>query len=164
VRWQAPEDYHLTLSFLGYLSRTIQTRLIKAVGDIPAKFTPFTIHISYSGAFDNAKRPSVLWAGLHEKRNTTQLSKAIDRALHERGFVIPPHPYVPHITLGRCRAKRDDQDPPPIQVGVPISLEMQVTSFALMQTLPPNERTINPKSRYTIVQTFPFGNPHSFTH
>lgn len=163
VRWQEPEDYHLTLNFLGNLSSTLQPRLIHAAAHVPEKFEPFTIHLSFTGAFDSAKRPAVLWAGLHEKRQTSQLSKSIDHALAEQRFVIPSHSYVPHITLGRCRARRDEDDIPSMKVGTPIAIEMPVPGFALMQTLPPQEHQNEAKSRYTIVHTFPFGTSHSCT-
>lgn len=156
ARWTAQEDYHLTLNFLGDLAQTMQPRLIKAAAGIPKKFSPFTIHISFSEAFDSARQPSVLWAGLNDKRLTTQLSKSLDSALAAQGIAIKPHSFVPHITLGRCRAKDPDHPPPPIKTGLPINLEMPVDGFALMCARTPNERRNNPEFRYNIVHTFPF--------
>jgi len=157
VRWSDPEDYHLTLNFLGNLSRNTQPRLVKAATATPAQFAPFTIHLSFSGAFNSIQSPSVVWAGLNEKRETTRLSKSIDAALTEHGFAIEPHSYVPHITLGRCRAKRDGTATPAIKTQ-PINLEFPVTGFVLMQTLSPESRTNGSKARYNIVHTFPFEN------
>ena len=161
VRWSPPEDYHLTLNFLGNRSRSVQPRLVKAVSRVPEQFEPFTIHLSFSGAFDSAKSPSVLWAGLNEKRETTRLSKSIDSALSEHGFAVEPHSYVPHVTLGRCRPKRAEDAPPPIKVGQPINLEFPVIGFVLMETLPPEARANGAKARYNIVHTFPFGDTQS---
>ena len=157
VRWSDPADYHLTLNFLGNQSRAVQPRLVKAVRGVPEQFAPFTIHISFSGAFDSAQSPSVLWAGLNEKRETTRLSKSIDAALAEQGFPVSPHSYVPHITLGRCRAKKENAEPPPIKAQRPINLELPVTEFVLMETLPPESRANGTKARYNIVHTFPLG-------
>ena len=160
VRWSDPENYHLTLNFLGNISRTTQPRLIKAVGRVPDLVKPFTIHISFSGAFESAQIPFVLWAGLNEKRETTRLSKSIDAAMAEQGFVIEPHTYVPHITLGRCRAKSEGTDPPPIKARLPINLDLPVTGFVLLETLPPESRANGSKARYNTVHTFPFRNAH----
>lgn len=161
VRWSNLEDYHLTLNFLGNLSRTIQPRLIEAVSNVSAQFDPFTIHLTFNGAFESAQRPSVLWAGLNEKLETTRLSKSIDTALAEQGFVIEPHSYVPHVTLGRCRTKQDNAAPSPVKARLPINLELPVTAFVLMETLPPEERANGTKARYNTVHTFPFGNRQS---
>ena len=159
VRWSEPENYHLTLNFLGNLSRTAQPHLVKAVSHVPDLIKPFTLHLSFSGAFDSAQTPFVLWAGLNEKRETTRLSKSIDTALTEQGFVIESHSYVPHITLGRCRAKSADALLPPIKARLPINLNLPVTGFVLLETLPPESRANGAKARYNLVHTFPFGNP-----
>lgn len=157
VRWADPENYHLTLNFLGNLSRATQPRLVKAAGRVPDLIKPFTIHISFSGAFDSAQMPFVLWAGLNEKRETTRLSKSVDAALAEQGFAVEPHTYVPHITLGRCRAKSAETPPPPIKARLPINLDLLVTGFVLLETLPPESRVNRAKARYNTVHTFPFG-------
>lgn len=161
VHWEHRDDYHLTLNFLGNLSRTVQPRLVKAARAMPDQFAPFTIHLSFSGAFTNVGRPSILWAGLNEKRETTRLSKSLDRALSEHGFVIEPHSYVPHITLGRCRTPQNEIAVAPIKVGLPINLELVVRGYSLLETLPPERRENGMKSRYNIVHTFSFENTHS---
>ncbi len=161
VRWEKPKDYHLTLNFLGNLSRTVQPRLVKATRSVPDQFAPFTVHLSFSGSFINVGRPSILWAGLNEKRETTRLSKSLDRALSEHGFVVEPHSYVPHITLGRCRVTQDGPSDLPIKVGLPMNLELPVNGYSLLETLPPEQRVNGAKSRYNTVHTFPFGNTHS---
>jgi 2'-5' RNA ligase len=158
VRWAEPDDYHLTLNFLGNLSRTVQSRLVKAVAHVPEQFDPFVIHVSFTGAFDSARAPRILWAGLNEKRETTRLSKSIDHALAEHGFAIEPHSYIPHITLGRCHARRKGDEPPPIKVGQPINVALPVAGFSLVQTLQPEQRANGAKARYNIVHTFPLGN------
>ena len=161
VRWSEPENYHLTLSFLGDISRKTQPRLIKAVSAVPEQFEPFLIHLSLSGTFGDANAPSVLWAGLNEKRETTRLSKSIDAALTEQGFVIEPHTYVPHVTLGRCRGECREAGPQPLKTRLPINLELPVNGFVLMETLPPESRANGTKARYNTVQAFPFRNGQS---
>ena len=165
VRWNEPTGYHLTLNFLGDLARINQPRLIQAVRAVPQKFQPFTIHLSFTGAFPNAAEPGILWAGLSEKKNTMLLSKAIDKALSEHGFAIEKHSYIPHISLGRCSYQGFDAAPKPLQnsakIRVPISLDMPVTGFVLLETMSPQQRAKDGKARYNIVHTFPFGNTHS---
>lgn len=157
VRWDDPQNYHVTLNFLGDLARSVQPRLIKAARPVAAKMTPFRIHITSCGAFPDPRNPSVLWVSMGEKRNTTALSKRMDSALSEHGFAVPKHSYKPHLTLGRCGWRQMETEPPPVKTNLSVNIELMVDGFALLETLPFGARRNGRSSRYNIVHTFPFG-------
>lgn len=157
VRWEDPQNYHITLNFLGDLARSVQPRLIKAARPVAEKTAPFRIHITSCGVFPDTRNPSALWVSMGEKRNTAALSKQMDSALCEHGFVFPKHSYKPHLTLGRCGWRQMLDALPPVRTNLPVNIELMVDGFALLETLPIDARRNGRNSRYNIVHTFPFG-------
>ena len=61
VRWLAPGQMHLTLSFLGNVSAEIQERLSGNLRAISWK--SFFLPLSGFGAFPSKGRPNVIWIG-----------------------------------------------------------------------------------------------------
>ena len=66
VRWAPPENFHLTLLFLGEVERLDVVPICRAVAARAKKHSPFSYDIEGLGAFPNARRPKVLWAGVTE--------------------------------------------------------------------------------------------------
>jgi len=165
VRWEDPANYHITLNFLGNLSRTQQPRLVKTALPVARRLSPFVIHITRLGAFPSVRAPGVLWAGLAQKKESANVSKQIDKVLVEQGFAVEKHSYVPHITLGRCRPEYEPLGDPlggiALKTSLSVGIAIPVDHFALMETLPPEARRNGGPLRYNTVHTFPFGIPQS---
>ena len=157
VRWEDPENYHITLNFLGNLSPVQQPRLIKAAAPVAPGLWPSVVHVTRIGAFPNTRQPGVLWAGLVQQEETANLAIRIDAALLRQGFDTPKHVYVPHITLGRCRAEENTEDSGSLQTTLPIQVVLPVNGFVLMETLPLAARRKDRPVRYNTVHTFPWG-------
>ena len=59
IRWARRSQFHITLKFLGENTREITEEVIDAL--IPLKhFEPFTVELSYIGAFPNLNTPKIL--------------------------------------------------------------------------------------------------------
>lgn len=99
------DEMHVTLKFLGDtpndLREAIQQRIAQAVADQP----PFDLHAEGIGAFPNADRPSVLWAGLKPTAPLVALAQRLENALEPLGFARESRPFHPHLTLARIKGR-----------------------------------------------------------
>ena len=102
VRWVAPENFHLTLKFLG----DVETGQVEAIGNaLELALTPFprcTINAKGLGVFPGLRQPKVFWVGFIDDE-LTELARRIDAALRPLGFAGEPRSFTPHLTIGRWR-------------------------------------------------------------
>ncbi len=102
VRWVSPDNMHLTLKFLGNVSRGRVEEIADAIRQATMGFTPFVLQAAGLGCFPNVRRPNVVWVGLEgDVERIVQLAQGIDDALGKRGFPREDRPFSPHLTLGR---------------------------------------------------------------
>jgi 2'-5' RNA ligase len=102
VRWLAPEQMHLTLSFLGNVAVDIEEALKKNLEAIAWK--AFFLPISGLGTFPGKGRPSILWIGVGTGHpHLFQLHKRVQEAALQAGLEPELRSFHPHITLARCR-------------------------------------------------------------
>src|SRR6476646_9096736 len=64
VKWTRPENLHLTLLFLGEVDQLEVVSICRAVQQRARKHAPFAVDVAGLGAFPNARRPKILWAGI----------------------------------------------------------------------------------------------------
>ncbi|MEE2669074.1 MAG: RNA 2',3'-cyclic phosphodiesterase [Gemmatimonadota bacterium] len=105
VRWVDPQNYHVTLRFLG----KVPENRIDGVKDSLARVASSTGDIDLSverfGAFPTIRRPNVIWAGVEPTPSLRCLKQDLERALKDCGFVPEKKAFHPHLTLGRVDAK-----------------------------------------------------------
>jgi RNA 2',3'-cyclic 3'-phosphodiesterase len=101
-RWVAPENYHLTVAFLGSVDPARLPEVVKAVQDAAPRVDPFDIPLDAVGAFPNARRPRVLWVGPHAAVPAFgTLCSVVRSELAALGFTFEPHTDA-HVTLARA--------------------------------------------------------------
>lgn len=101
LRWVAPENYHITLLFLGEQDESRVPAIVQAMESARAGIEPFEIALAGLGVFPNWNRPSVLWAGVSEGiMPLSQIANALQRTLLPNA---PGKPFHPHITLARLK-------------------------------------------------------------
>jgi len=104
IKWVDPENFHITLKFLGNVDRRLLTDLWHVVGEALNGTRPFTMHFRGLGAFPNAARPRVVWAGISDGASElTQLATRIEEACAQHGFEREQRAFRAHLTLGRAR-------------------------------------------------------------
>jgi len=102
VRWLAPEQMHLTLSFLGNVSGDLEEALKKNLAAIAWK--AFFLPLIGFGAFPGKGRPSVIWIGVGSGHpHLFQLHKRVQEAALAAGLEPDLRSFHPHITVARCR-------------------------------------------------------------
>ncbi|MFH1228063.1 MAG: RNA 2',3'-cyclic phosphodiesterase [Planctomycetota bacterium] len=133
ARWVEPANIHLTLRFLGDVPESLVPKLNEAlanacapmltsgapripVGHRDAGHRAFSMDIVGLGAFPNASRPRVVWAGCRELTPTLPgLYRDIESGI--LGLGLPGddlsssagqagNPFMAHITLGRVKSSK----------------------------------------------------------
>lgn len=102
AKWTHSEDYHITLQFLGDVSRKDIPELLKALKVITGKCEPFTLRLENIGTFGSPHAPRVLFAGISgDLAKLADLQQHVVSATSAVGFTAETREYHPHITLAR---------------------------------------------------------------
>ena len=96
-RLHPPENYHLTLRFLGMTDR----RAIAPLCDLADGALGEPFRLTLSGSMGVFRGGRVVWAGLEPSKRLMSLQAALNESLTGMGFDDPEEPYTPHITVGR---------------------------------------------------------------
>jgi 2'-5' RNA ligase len=106
IRWVNPTNLHLTLRFLGEISRPQVETVCSAVRCAAARVDAFSIRFSGTGCFPSPRRPRAFWIAVAEASDLTRLFEALEKELSCAGFPRETRPFSPHLTLGRVRTDR----------------------------------------------------------
>lgn len=99
ARWVPPDNYHLTLRFVGEVSPPRAEELDLALGALRGK--GFTLTLAGVGTFARAGREVALWVGAERSPQLEHLQAKVDTALQRAGFLREKRRFLPHITLAR---------------------------------------------------------------
>jgi 2'-5' RNA ligase len=100
AHWIDPENYHLTLRFLGDVDGTIARDFAHSLGDIVA--SPFELRLGDLGSF-GGRKPRAIFASIAASPALESLQRAHERAARIAGLPPEPRNYTPHVTLARLR-------------------------------------------------------------
>lgn len=108
VKWVKPENIHLTLKFLGYVSGPQLKSIFEAVDESVERITPFPLFFSGLGAFPGLGNPRVLWVGVKEgEEMLSRINQNLEGILKRNGFPGEERKYHPHLTLGRVKSSKN---------------------------------------------------------
>ncbi|KKI91630.1 hypothetical protein WQ54_13460 [Bacillus sp. SA1-12] len=100
--WVHPEDYHITLAFLGHVESKDQlSQLSKRVSEKTEDIQPFTLSLKGLDTFGKKDSPRIFWAGVEESSSLHYVQKQVFQACKDAGFKLDTKPFRPHITLAR---------------------------------------------------------------
>lgn len=102
--WVRPENYHVTVRFLGDLTGEQAAALDAYLPGALSGRGPLRLRVAGADAFPNAGRPRVLWAGVSASAGDLGAVFAAGEA-GARAIGLPPdhRPPHPHVTLLRLR-------------------------------------------------------------
>jgi len=112
LRWVAPINYHVTLSFLGWTGLEAIGGVCDALVAATAGETRASFRTARLGAFPSLDHASVLWAGVEDGGALTRLARSIGGAMAGLGFEQTgaaggsARPFHPHVTIARLRTPR----------------------------------------------------------
>ena len=100
ARWVEPEDYHITLRFIGDIDDATAERIDELLGTI--RHPRFSLRLSGIGFFGGAK-PHSVHALVETAPLLMELQQMHERACQMAGLKPEHRRFIPHVTLARCR-------------------------------------------------------------
>lgn len=104
-RWAGVEQLHVTLAFLASVEERRLDELGERLGRAAARRTPFEARVAGGGAFPNAGRARVVWAGLdldeHGRTELDRMATGARAAASRTGIAVDGQRFRPHLTLAR---------------------------------------------------------------
>ncbi|MEK9673868.1 MAG: RNA 2',3'-cyclic phosphodiesterase [Rhodospirillaceae bacterium] len=151
AKWVAPENFHITLRFIGQADRHQAADLDAALADI----TPpaFDLALSGIGSFASRGRLRAVWAGVDNSPPLNHLRDKIERASVLAGFLPEPRKFKPHVTLARFKGAPEHVAQGFLEDHAGFGLRpLAVDRFVLFES-----RLGCEGAHYTPVETYPLG-------
>lgn len=104
IRWTRPEQFHVTLKFLGDVPAGQVEALQQSVARVCSRAPALQLSACGVGFFPGVQNPRVIWAGADDgDGKLRELYRQIDEAVRLFGSVGKPEKFTGHITLGRFK-------------------------------------------------------------
>jgi 2'-5' RNA ligase len=104
IRWTRPEQFHVTLKFLGDVLAAQAEAPKVSISKGCAGFPALQLSAHGIGFFPNIQRPRVVWAGAGDgKGQLAELQRQMDEAARPFAPSEKPERFTGHITLGRFK-------------------------------------------------------------
>jgi len=105
-----PENWHLTLRFLGNIDEVAYERFVAEL-DTADLGSRFRVALGGLGAFPNPKRATVLWVGVTQGGDElSELALTSEEAAQAAGLPPEERPFRAHLSLSRIRPQVDVTD------------------------------------------------------
>jgi RNA 2',3'-cyclic 3'-phosphodiesterase len=103
ARWLEPEDYHVTLRFIGDVDGGVARDIVETLGDIRRPKAPVRFEVlSWFGG----DKPRAIVAKVKPEPALMDLQAEHERLLRRIGVEPETRKYTPHVTLARLRGVR----------------------------------------------------------
>lgn len=109
ISWTKPENWHVTLYFLGDTPVSRIGLLQNLLDESFEKVMMSETELSGLGVFPNPDNPKVLWMGLKDLRQFIPARNRLGDLLQQNGFAFDNKPLKPHLTVGRIRKIMDQK-------------------------------------------------------
>lgn len=145
-----PENWHLTLRFLGEVDEVARDRVMVALDEADLG-GGFEVRWGALGSFPRPSRATVLWLGLERGADRLgALATAVEDAVRSAGFSPEERPFRAHLTLSRIRPHQDVS--PVLEAATPIDVAMEIDRVVLYRS-----HLGRGGARYEVVEEFPLG-------
>ncbi|HWE77141.1 MAG TPA: RNA 2',3'-cyclic phosphodiesterase [Pseudolabrys sp.] len=109
ARWIDPENYHLTLRFIGDIDDATAREAAHALGRV--RRAPFDLHLEGLTSF-GGRKPRAIVATMSQPQALIDLQAEQERLMQRIGLAPEGRKYIPHVTVARLRqsSSRDVAD------------------------------------------------------
>jgi 2'-5' RNA ligase len=108
VGWVSPENFHITLKFIGYLEEEKIDTAFGVIKDSVVHIKPFDLDYIGVGVFPNQRNPRVIFIDVIDPgKNLTSIHQKLDNQLVLLGVEQDNHPFEAHLTVGRVKTRRN---------------------------------------------------------
>jgi len=145
VRWEKPENFHLTLAFLGDAKEDDIEKIKEIIGEVTRENSLFVINLDRIVLGPNLSYPRMIWAVGKIAPELEKIEKGLKNKLtREKIFVDRKHPFNVHLTLARARINLI-----PGRVDEEIQLSFPAKEICLMESQLDREG-----AKHTILKTY----------
>jgi 2'-5' RNA ligase len=109
AKWVPPENYHLTLRFIGEVDNGRADDIDASLSGISAR--GFDLTLAGVGAFESHGRANALWVGVEKNPALEHLRAKVESAVVRAGCEPERRKFMPHVTLARL------DSPDPVKLG-----------------------------------------------
>lgn len=111
VRWTRTDHIHLTVKFLGEVPDRDIPSICELASTIAARYEPFELEIGQTGCFPPRGPARIVWAGIPDPpQSLNDCQRDCENGYAELGFKAEHRRYHPHLTIGRVKDPRANQD------------------------------------------------------
>ncbi len=104
LKWVKPENYHITLRFLGEVPENFPDQSHPLLGEIARKHRPFSLKVHELGAFPHLTQARVLWLRLNgDLEPLHDLARQVEQAVQHLGLPPETRDFKAHLTVARAR-------------------------------------------------------------
>jgi len=102
ARWTQSDQMHLTLGFFKDVTEDVELKLREKLSAV--EFGAFFLPVNAVGVFPSKGAPKVVWIGVGKAHpHLFQIYKRVQEAAMAVGIEPELRPWLPHITIARCR-------------------------------------------------------------
>jgi 2'-5' RNA ligase len=111
IKWVPTDNLHLTLKFLGDVHNTEVPQVCEVIREVCRDYQPFELKFRGAGGLPSTERARVLCAGVEDPSGSlTKIVMGLEGKLADLGFKPEARDYRPHLTLGRSKGRRANDD------------------------------------------------------
>lgn len=103
LNWTIPENWHITLFFLGSTEESAVAVLQQLIDESFSKIQACQTELHGVGVFPNMNNPKVLWLGLDDLQPLMPAYSHLGELLQQNGFSFDQKPLKPHLTIARVK-------------------------------------------------------------
>ncbi len=108
-RWIAPENWHITLKFLGSIPEKQALEIGAQLASLGSLFPPIATQWIGLDAFPSARKARVIVGRIQASAPLAAVWQTTQMLAEDHGFIADTRAFKPHATVGRCRPARDVQ-------------------------------------------------------
>ena len=106
ARWIDPENYHLTLRFIGDIEAGLAHEIVSMLERVSRR--PFEIRLDGLSSF-GGRKPRAIVASVASSPSLLELQAELERLMQRVGLDPEGRKYTPHVTLARLRESSSRQ-------------------------------------------------------
>jgi 2'-5' RNA ligase len=129
ARWISPENYHLTLRFIGDIDDGLAREIAFLLGSV--RRMPFELRMDGLTSF-GGRKPRAVVSGVAQTQELYELQAEHERLMQRIGLAPEGRKYTPHVTLARLRESSSWQVADYLATRQPFrSMPFRVSRFVL---------------------------------
>jgi 2'-5' RNA ligase len=101
ARWVEPDNYHVTLRFIGDIDDAMARDVVSALGEARRR-APLALALDRLASF-GGERPRALFARVEPSADLGDLQAEHERLMRRIGLAPEKRKFTPHVTLARLR-------------------------------------------------------------